>query len=43
MWSKEYIHGPGGRVIATEERVTFADVIDGSLFSDTSTESAREV
>lgn len=32
LWSKEYIHGPGGRVIATEERVTFTDVAEGSQF-----------
>jgi CO dehydrogenase nickel-insertion accessory protein CooC1 len=32
LWSKEYIHGPGGRVIATEERLTFSDVVDGSPY-----------
>jgi len=32
LWSKEYIHGPGGRVVATEERVKFLDVDDGSQF-----------
>jgi hypothetical protein len=32
LWSKEYIHGPGGKVIATEERVTFTDVAEGSPF-----------
>ena len=34
MWSKEYIHGPGGKVIATEERLKFTDVDDGSQFSE---------
>lgn len=32
LWSKEYIHGPGGRVIATEERLKFLDVADDSQF-----------
>ena len=32
--SKEYIHGPGGKVIATEEMVTFTDVTIGSDFYD---------
>lgn len=32
LWSKEYIHGPGGRVVATEERLKFTDVDDGSLY-----------
>jgi hypothetical protein len=32
LWSKEYIHGPGGKVIATEERLTFSDVADGSQY-----------
>jgi hypothetical protein len=34
LWSKEYIHGPGGRVVATEERLKFTDVDDGSLYSE---------
>jgi hypothetical protein len=32
IWSKEYIHGPGGRIVATEERLKFIDVADGSQF-----------
>lgn len=32
LWSKEYIHGPGGKVIATEQRLKFDDVVDGSDF-----------
>lgn len=34
LWSKEYIHGPGGRIVATEERLKFTDVDDGSLYSE---------
>jgi hypothetical protein len=34
LWSKEYIHGPGGKVIATEERLLFTDVAEGSDFYD---------
>lgn len=32
LWSKEYIHGPGGRIVATEERLKFLDVADDSQF-----------
>lgn len=32
LWSKEYIHGPGGRIVATEERLKFLDVDDLSQF-----------
>jgi|GEM_PF-5456495 len=32
IWTKEYIHGPGGRIVATEERLKFIDVDDFSLF-----------
>jgi hypothetical protein len=32
LWSKEYIHGPGGRVVATEEWLKFTDVDNPSLF-----------
>ena len=34
LWSKEYIHGPGGKVIATEERLVFTDVAEVSDFYD---------
>jgi len=34
VWSKEYIHGPGGKVIATEERLVFTDVGETSDFYD---------
>jgi len=34
QWNKEYIHGPGGKVIATEERLVFTDVSETSDFFD---------
>lgn len=32
LWSKEYIHGPGGKAIATEERLLFTDVPETGVF-----------
>ena len=42
--SKEYIHGPGGRVIATEERLLFSDVPEtGDFYDDIYRIAARGV